>query len=244
MNYLVKIKNLEIPFCIKNYKTSKSIKLYFKENILTVTKSPYISKKEVEKLIKKNEEKIYEEYKKILELKRLKEEQWKIGQIILYQGEKYIIDIEYNEKNIIKIVIDEQNKIFKIIISKEIKKEEEKNYLIKKAVRKLFKLNTEAILQEKLPYWSKITNIKYNSVNVRDAKTKYGSCIPSKKALRFTSRLVMLEEEAIDAVIVHELCHIVHPNHSKEFYNLVERYIPNYKQIDKYLKKNSKLITI
>ena len=244
MNYLVKIKDLEIPFCIKNYKTSKSIKLYFKENILTVTKSPYISKKEVEKLIRKNEEKIYEEYKKILELKRLKEEQWQIGQTILYKGEKYIIDIKYNEKNIIKIVIDEQNKIFKIIISKEIKKEEEKNYLIKKAVRKQFKANTEAILEEKLPYWSKITNIKYNFVNVRDAKTKYGSCIPSKKALRFTSRLVMLEEEAIDAVIVHELCHIVHPNHSKEFYNLIERYIPNYKQIDKYLKKNSKLITI
>ena len=90
MNYLVKIKDLEIPFCIKNYKTSKSIKLYFKENILTVTKSPYISKKEVEKLIRKNEEKIYEEYKKILELKRLKEEQWQIGQTILYKGEKYI----------------------------------------------------------------------------------------------------------------------------------------------------------
>ena len=54
----------------------------------------------------------------------------------------------------------------------------------------------------------------------------------------------MLKEEAIDAIIVHELCHIVHPNHSKYFYNLVETYIPNYKEIDKYLKENSKLITI
>ena len=75
-------------------------------------------------------------------------------------------------------------------------------------------------------------------------KQKYGSCIPKTKALHFSSRLVMLKEEAIDAIIVHELCHIVHPNHSKDFYNLVESYIPNYKEIDKYLKENSKLITI
>ena len=68
--------------------------------------------------------------------------------------------------------------------------------------------------------------------------------MPSKKALHFSSRLVMLPKKAIDAVIVHELCHIVHPNHSKNFYELVEKYIPNYKQIDKYLKKNGKLITI
>ena len=54
---------------------------------------------------------------------------------------------------------------------KQIQKDEE-NYWIKIAVRKLFKENTEAILQEKLPYWSKKTNITYNSVKVRDAKTK------------------------------------------------------------------------
>ena len=45
----------------------------------------------------------------------------------------------------------------------------------------LFKNNTEVVLQDRLPYWSKITNIEYNSVKVRDAKTKYGSCIPTKK---------------------------------------------------------------
>ena len=108
----------------------------------------------------------------------------------------------------------------------------------------LFKNNTEVVLQDRLPYWSKITNIEYNSVKVRDAKTKYGSCIPTKKAIHFTSRLIMLPKEAIDAVIVHELCHIIHPNHSKQFYELVEKYIPNYKQIDEYLKRNSYLITI
>ena len=243
MQYIIKIKDLNIPFCIKNYKTSKSIKIYFKQDNLVITKSPYVSKKEVEKLIEKNKDKIYEEYKKIEEAKRLKKGRWETGQIVLYKGNEYIINISYHEKNTAMIQIDEDNKIFKIILPKQIE-ENEKEIYIKKVVRKLFKENTEAILQERLPYWSKITNIFYNSVKVRDAKTKYGSCIPKTKALHFSARLVMLKKEAIDAIIVHELCHIVHPNHSKEFYKLVEEYIPNYKEIDKYLKVNSKMITI
>ena len=243
MQYILKIKDLEIPFSIKNYKTAKTMKIYFKENGLVVTKSPYILKREVDKFIKQNEEKIYENYKKIEELKRLKKERWETGQTILYHGKEYIIYKTYHQKDIIRIKIDEENDIFRVILPKQIQKEEE-NYWIKIAIRKLFKENTEAILQEKLPYWSKKTNITYSSVKVRDAKTKYWSCTPKTKALHFSSRLVMLKEEAIDAIIVHELCHIVHPNHSKDFYSLVETYIPNYKEIDKYLKEKSKLITI
>lgn len=243
MKYILKIKDLEIPFCIKNYKTAKSIKLYFKEDILTVTKSPYIPKRELDKLIRLNEQKIYEEYKKIKELKDLKKGRWETGAIILYEGEEYIIDVSYHNKDIVRVRLEKEEKRFCIYLPNQIQKDEEVAY-IKKAVRILFKDNTYAVLHERLPYWSKTTNISYNSVKVRDAKTKYGSCVPAKGALHFSSRLIMLPKEAIDAVIVHELCHIIHPNHSKEFYKLVEKYVPNYKEIDKYLKKNSDLITI
>ncbi len=54
----------------------------------------------------------------------------------------------------------------------------------------------------------------------------------------------MLPEDKVDAIIVHELCHILHNNHSKEFYELVKKYIPNYEEIDKWLKENSKAILI
>ena len=243
MQYILKIKDLEVPFCIKNYKTAKTMKIYFKEDGLVVTKSPYVLKREVDKFIKQNEEKIYEEYKRIEEKKHSKVKRWMIGQSVLYKGENYNIDITYHEKNRIVIKIDEENKIFKIIISNKISKDEEEIY-IKKAVKKLFKENTEKVLKERLDYLSMKTNISYNSVKVSDAKTKYGSCTPKTKALHFSSRLIMLKKEAIDAVIIHELCHIVHPNHSKDFYNLVENYIPNYKDISKYLKSISKLLII
>lgn len=240
MNYILKIKDVEIPLSIQNYKKSKSIKLYFREGVLKVTKSPYISKKQVDRLIKNNEEKIYEEYKKILEKNNLSNEKWKTGDIILYKGKEYKINKKYDEKNSVRINLNEELKTFEISIPLSARENEEEYIL--KVIRRVFKNNTEVILQDRLPYWSKITKIDYTSVKVKDAKTRYGSCIPSKKALHFSSRLIMLPEKAIDAVIVHELCHIIHQNHSKNFYKLVEKYIPNYKEIDKYLKRNSKLI--
>lgn len=243
MQYILKIKDIEIPFCIKNYKTAKSMKMYFKEECLTITKSPYIPKREVKRFIIQNEEKVYEEYKKIIELKHLKKGRWETGQDILYNGELYKIFKLYHKEDTVSVRVEEETKTFKIFLSNQIQKEEE-NQCIQKAVKKLFKENTEEILQERLPYWSKETNISYNSVKVRDAKTKYGSCVPKTKALHFSSRLVMLKKEAIDAIIVHELCHIVHPNHSKQFYGLVKKYIPNYEEINTYLRKNSKLIVI
>lgn len=243
MLYVMKIKDLEIPFYIKNYKTAKSMKIYFKEVGLTITKSPYVPKIEVDRFIRQNEEKIYEEYKKIIELKHLKKERWETGQDILYGGDLYKIFNSYHKEKTISIRIEKETKLFKIFLPNQIQKEKEID-CIQKTIKELFKENTEEILKERLIYWSKKTNILYNSVKVRDAKTKYGSCIPKTRALHFSARLVMLKKEAIDAIIVHELCHIVYPNHSKQFYELVKKYVPNYDDINNYLKKNSKLIVI
>lgn len=115
---------------------------------------------------------------------------------------------------------------------------------ILKLIRKLFKSNTECIVEERLNYWSDVTGIKYNTYRVHDATSRYGSCVKSKKALNFSSRLVMLPMDKIDAVIVHELCHIEQANHSQKFYDLVETYIPNYKEIDKWLKVNGNIINM
>ena len=52
----------------------------------------------------------------------------------------------------------------------------------------------------------------------------------------------MLPEDKVDAIIVHELCHMKYKYHNKQFYDLVEKYIPDYKEIDKWLNKYGKMI--
>lgn len=241
MKYLLKIKDLDIPIDIKEYKTAKTMKMFFRDNTLIITKPKFVSKRDVDIFLMTNEPIIYREYKNILEQNKNKEILWQTGQKFLYKGEDYTVNILYHSKDIISIRIEKKSKTFNIILPNFIKKEEiDEN--VKIALRRIFKNNTQAIINDRLPYWSQKTGIKYTSVKVQDAKTKFGSCVPKTKALHFSSRLIMLNEDAVDAIIVHELCHIVYPNHGKEFYKLVNSYISNYKEIDKYLKDISKRI--
>lgn len=238
----IKIKDVKVPVVIKSYKSSKTIKMYFKNGIFTITKPTYVTKYKINEMIKKHEEEIYNEYQKVIEQQNAKKN-WYEKETFYYKGQKYkIVFNEIGDKKII-IKINDDEKILEIKVLKNLSKESRKEYL-DKGIKKFLKSNTQEIIDKKLLSWSNKTNIKYKTVQVRDAISKYGSCTVGKKALHFSSRLVMLPDDVIDAIIVHELCHIIHPNHSKEFYNLVETFIPNYKKIDIWLKKNGNLIML
>ena len=240
MQYL-KIKELEIPIDIKSYKNSKSIKIYFKGNTLKITKPKTISITSVLKIIKQDEEKLYKKYKQILASEITTIRQWHTGEKIYYKGQELTVVRVFKRTTTITLNLKEEQKQIIITLPEDIDQEQAKRH-IDKLIKKLLKVNTESVIAERLLYWSKITKIDYNEVKVRDAITRYGSCMPSKKNLYFSSRLIMLPHDKIDAIIVHELCHMKHKNHNKEFYDLVAKYIPNYKEIDKWLKINGKII--
>lgn len=238
---ILKIKELEIPTEIKNYKTSKSIRIYFKGNVLNITKPTRLSKKRLLQILKDQEDDIYNKYKKILDSEIDSIKQWKTGEKIYYQGEEVSIVRNITDSKQISIALQLDNKILLIKVPQDL----EQNIIkqtVDKAIKKLFKNNTEVLIAKKLPYWSKITGFKYNEFKIRDATTRYGSCMPSKKNVYFSSRLIMLPDDKVDAIIVHELCHMKFKYHNKDFYNLVQTYIPNYKEIDEWLKQNGKII--
>ena len=218
----IKIKELEIPINIKNYPNSKSVKVYFKGNVLNVTKPTRLSTKRMLEIVSS-------------EVKSVK--QWENEEKIFYKGKEFDIVREYTKKLEINVKIEEENKRFIIIVPENIDQEVIKKS-VDKVIKKIFKNNTEILIAKRLPYWAEITGLKYNEVKIRDAITRYGSCMPNKRNLYFSSRLIMLPMDKVDAIIVHELCHIKYKYHNNDFYNLAEKYISNYIEIDKWLKKN------
>lgn len=66
--------------------------------------------------------------------------------------------------------------------------------------------------------------------------TKWGQCDVKLKKITLASQLIMFNNEIIDYVIIHELCHLIHANHSSSFWNLVGQYYPNYKWAREKLK--------
>lgn len=80
-------------------------------------------------------------------------------------------------------------------------------------------------------------------VTIREQKTRWGSC-SSKGNINLNWRLIMAPMEAIDYVIVHELCHMKEMNHSQNFWNLVESILPDFDESRKWLKANGHRLRI
>lgn len=93
------------------------------------------------------------------------------------------------------------------------------------------RLYTEAcaVIPRLAEYYSGIMKLYHSSVKITSAKTRFGSCGPNN-SLCFSWRLMAYPPEAVEYVVVHELAHIKHRNHGREFYALVEKYLPDYKE--------------
>ena len=79
-------------------------------------------------------------------------------------------------------------------------------------------------------------NIKSPILKIRTMKTRWGVYNRKNHTITLNSKLIEFDIEKIDYVIVHELSHIIHFDHSKEFWNLVSKYCPNYKAIRKEMR--------
>ena len=71
--------------------------------------------------------------------------------------------------------------------------------------------------------------VKYPIVKIRDMKSRWGSCQPQKGVITLNGKMIAAPKEAIEYVVLHEFAHFIHPNHSKEFYGLVEDLMPDWK---------------
>ncbi|PIQ80052.1 MAG: metal-dependent hydrolase [Parcubacteria group bacterium CG11_big_fil_rev_8_21_14_0_20_41_14] len=91
---------------------------------------------------------------------------------------------------------------------------------------------------ERVNYFNKIYKYDFNTINIKNQKTRWGSC--SKKGnLNFNYKLLFLPEKVRDYIIVHELCHLREFNHSRKFWNLVDRTFSDHREIKAELRKHS-----
>ena len=139
-------------------------------------------------------------------------------------------DILQNETNI-EIEQEETTKII-IHVTGAVKNETKEREYTKKDIDNL-KTKLEYIFPELI----KQTNLVPNKIRIRNIKYAWGSC-SSNKNITINLKLVDKSEEEIKYVVLHELCHLKYMNHSDKFWNLVEKYMPNYKEIRKQLKNN------
>ena len=97
------------------------------------------------------------------------------------------------------------------------------------------KARARTVLPEKVAHWSAVTGLTPTGIKVTAARKRYGSC-SSKNSLSFSCFLMRCPEEAIDLVVVHELCHIREKNHGPRFYALLSHHLPDHAERKKLLR--------
>lgn len=95
----------------------------------------------------------------------------------------------------------------------------------------------QKVLEERCRFYGGRMGVSYGRITVREQKTRWGSC-SAKGNLSFNWKLVLMPEEILDYLVVHELAHRKEMNHSPAFWKVVEREIPDYKTRRAWLKQN------
>ncbi len=229
MQRKVKVNDLEIiyTYVIKNV---KNINLHIQnDGSVVVTCNQYVPLETVDQVVKEKYQWILDHIQKIEQRAKTLQR----NDVMYFKGKQYLIKVVISKTCGVKLSedncmiychsFDEANQVLLKFYQAECKK--------------CFTYFMEDIYHR----MSKDYAINKPTLKIRHMKSRWGSCIPSKNQITLNSRLIHYNEEFIEYVVLHEYAHLIQPNHSKAFYHVIEKYMPDYKRIS---KNGQKIFTI
>lgn len=108
-------------------------------------------------------------------------------------------------------------------------------------IRHFYKREAVQYLTQRVQFWAEQMQLFPAQLRFKEQRTRWGSC-SSRKSINLNWRLIVFNKDIIDYVIVHELAHLAHMNHSERFWSLVEVYIGNYRERVRSLKESQYLV--
>ncbi|MEO7489757.1 MAG: SprT family zinc-dependent metalloprotease [Ferruginibacter sp.] len=180
----------------------------------------------IETAVKAKEYQIFAKLAKWKELNQGKvSREYLNGQSFLYLGRNYRLAIEDNQDLPLKI----SGGFFRL----------DKKYLSKadKVFKDFYREKAEQKIKERLKLIEGKFQQKPTSIKVLDLQNRWASCTP-KKGLNFHWKCAMAPVSVLDYIITHEMVHLKHPNHSTDFWNELDKKMPNFREHENWLKRN------
>jgi predicted metal-dependent hydrolase len=164
----------------------------------------------------------------------LQDREYVTGERMKFLGDYYNLNIIEGDYKSCSAVFEKRE--FSIYINNEIE-DSYRRFIIKEVLVKLYREIAKRFLQERSNYFANILNVKPAKITIKEQKSVWGSC-SSKGNINYNWKIIMAPIAVVDYIVVHELCHLRQPNHSQDFWKLVESVLPDYKIRKNWLKDN------
>ena len=204
----------------------KHIYITFDDEGNLVIKSPKVPQRKIEQLLLKKASWINHSREKIQQKKGRAVDFSKTSECY-YMGQPYPLLVTQHTKKRIKLDFDDEKFILLYHTYDE--------RLFQTHLDRFYKHKAIDEIPSKVAFWAERMNLSPTAVRFRKTKRQWGSC-SAKNILSFNTMIMKLPQDVIEYIIVHELSHIKHKHHQKAFWQLIERYLPDYKRRVQELK--------
>ncbi|MCC6275757.1 MAG: M48 family metallopeptidase [Leptospiraceae bacterium] len=163
----------------------------------------------------------------------------KDGHQFLIVGKKYELKIIHSERKNVRAAGPE------IIIGLNKKKlsQKEQSEISRELLIHFCRTVAREVILQKIKEFHPIIGKEPKSIRIKNCRTKWGSA-SSRGNLNFNWKIVLAPENVLDYLVLHEMAHLVHQNHSRDFYGLLEKVFPGQKEADAWLKKNGNCLDL
>ena len=188
-----------------------------------------ISDNRIRNFINSKEEWINKKLKEF-EKKSFKEKSYVSGEVFKVLGNDYTLNIEYGDFE--KASVNLNNGYINICVSENCE-----TVKIKELIEKMYYKIALMIVDKSVNMWKNILKIAPDVVVIKKLKTAWGKC-NSKGKITINPDLMKYDQRVVDYVVLHEFCHLRYMNHAKDFWNMVSKYMPDYKLLRNELKNS------
>ena len=229
-NERVRIGNVSLKMLIERTKRKRTISLQVKDNKLIVKAPRTATRKSLDDLIQRKQSWIKKRAILNFEEQNLKNREFINNEKFYFRGNEYRLSLILGRNKAVKIAggllivtyIDDQS-----ILRSTIKSLLEEWYL--KESTKILKARTEELAQQ--------MSVQPSGITVKNYNSKWGSCSANNK-ISYNWRIIMAPDCIVDYLIIHELSHIIEPNHSKNFWQQVKNHCQDFQKKRKWLREN------
>jgi len=218
---------------VRSRRRRKTSSIIISNGIVKIVVPDQISDFTIKELINKRMPWIRKKLKDELNITPVIVKEYVDGEIFTYLGNNYQLKSLVGSVSSVKVTSDS------IYVSLPKKSKEN----IKSLLEHWYEEKAIEILTEKTNRYAKIIGVSPTTISVGDFKSKWGSCSIEGK-ISYNWKIIIAPHKILDYIVIHELCHMLEHNHSKEYWRHVKTYCNDFKEYRKWLKLNGRVLVL